>query len=134
MVLIWFAMGNRYRLVSKTKDPGEIGDALRALRNARGFSMRDVFWASGVSRSYIGRLEQNLDRNPSIACLQCLARGFRMHLVDLLLTLGYIDNRGGIENNEEVHPGVVSLLGDMPWGEQIKLARAIRTMREVFAE
>lgn len=60
---------------------------LRAEREARGLSLRDLQEATGIPRSQLSRLENGIGTNPTIATLDRIARalGFRL-LVSLVDT------------------------------------------------
>ena len=59
-------------------------DTVRSLRDAKGWSVRDLAEASGVSVPYIHQIENGMKRNPSGAILQKLASGLGATVADLL--------------------------------------------------
>lgn len=56
---------------------------LKALRNARQMSLRDVEKASGVSFTTVRRLEEDSGIDPKLKTLQALAKAYRT-------TVGYL--------------------------------------------
>jgi transcriptional regulator with XRE-family HTH domain len=56
---------------------------MRRLRGARGVSQERLGNDAGVDRTYVSRLERQLE-NPSIAILEKIARALKVHISELL--------------------------------------------------
>ncbi len=58
------------------------GAAVKRLRDARGWSQRELARRVGVARNTVARIETG-NRRPSLALLERLARTFKVGMVDL---------------------------------------------------
>src|SRR5690348_4503330 len=65
---------------------------LKELRRARGWTQQDLSRASGLTRSYISRLEMGDIALPSSEKLRALSQSLGTAPDDLLQAAGYIDN------------------------------------------
>jgi transcriptional regulator with XRE-family HTH domain len=66
------------------KEPGDpVAQQLRALRALRGLSQRDLARESGVSRSYLARLELG-QQDPTVSIVRKLARALAVPVAVLL--------------------------------------------------
>lgn len=70
------------------------GEKLKGLRKARGMSLHQVSVESGVSPSYISRLERNEKQSPSFPILVELARALKVDVLTLA--------EGLVEQEDEV--------------------------------
>lgn len=70
------------------------GEKLKRLRKARGMSLQQVSVESGVSPSYISRLERNEKQSPSFPILVELARALKVDVLTLA--------EGLVEQEDEV--------------------------------
>jgi transcriptional regulator with XRE-family HTH domain len=59
-----------------------LGDRVRALRTAKGWTQEDLVETSGLDRSFIAQIESGR-RNPSLRTIARLARGLRVEIADL---------------------------------------------------
>lgn len=71
-------------------------EVLRALRTAKGASLRDVEKATRVSNAYVSQLERGEATKPSADKLYALAKFYDVPYQNLLAAAGYIE-----ENKEE---------------------------------
>lgn len=65
-------------------DPGQTGQALRELRRARGFSLRELARRSGCSASFISQIEQGRT-SPSLVSFKRICRALDMTVSGFLL-------------------------------------------------
>ena len=75
-----------------------IASRIRELRQSIGFTQQDLSHASGLSRSYISRLEMGDIALPSRDKLRALATALNTSLDDLLQAAGFLD--APAEDNE----------------------------------
>src|SRR6476646_6366896 len=69
-----------------------LANRLKELRHARNWTQQDLSSASGLTRSYISRLEMGDIALPSSEKLRALSRALGTAPDDLLQAAGYIDN------------------------------------------
>lgn len=62
---------------------GSLGEKLRHIRNLRGATLKDVEGATGVSHSYLSKLETGVFENPSREKLGRLARYYGVSVAEL---------------------------------------------------
>lgn len=62
---------------------------LRDLRQRRGMTITDLSLKSGVSQSYISRLEMAGRKDPSVSVIFRLADALNVHVIHLISALGY---------------------------------------------
>lgn len=65
------------------KDRGAVGTRIRALREAMGFSLRDLAERSGVSAPMLSQVERG-ETSPTLAVAEKIARGLELTLSQLL--------------------------------------------------
>ena len=64
--------------------PRQLGRTLRALRDDRGLTQRDLAKRATVTPGYIAQLEQAVRKNPSLTILKRLAKALGVPVTDLL--------------------------------------------------
>ncbi len=79
----------------------EFGTYIRALRNDRSFSLRDVGEKAKISPSYLAQIEQGNRHPPGMEVLKRLAPVYDVPLRELLKAAGYLDDPGGGLSEEE---------------------------------
>ena len=57
---------------------------IRKLREARGMSQRELAKVSGISQSFISKLERQETKEPCLHTIECLAKGLGIETVDLI--------------------------------------------------
>ena len=62
----------------------DVGKRIRAVRQQRGMSLRDLARRSGVSKAYLSQLENNPDRKPSIDVVVRIASALGVPLLELI--------------------------------------------------
>lgn len=73
-----------------TMTAAEIGHRLKAAREAKGYSLRQLAESTGIDFGYIGRLERGHIAEPGPGRLQRLAEALDIDLEDLYGLAGYI--------------------------------------------
>ena len=73
----------------------EFGEYLKKLREKRGFSIRNLALAAGVSNSYLSQIETGQRGIPSHRILRKLARPLKVDYEELLRAAGYLVLREG---------------------------------------
>jgi transcriptional regulator with XRE-family HTH domain len=68
----------------------ELGHRLRAAREARGLSYRDVRESTGLALSHLQRLERGLVDEPSPSVLRKLAGALGVPYIELMKAAGYL--------------------------------------------
>lgn len=63
-----------------------LGGALRAERNRRGLSLREVSERGFISLSFVAEVERG-EKNPTVPMLEAIAKGLGMTLGELLLLI-----------------------------------------------
>jgi transcriptional regulator with XRE-family HTH domain len=59
-----------------------LGERVRSLRTARGWTQEDLVETSGLDRSFIAQIEGG-HRNPSLRTIAKLAKGLQVEIADL---------------------------------------------------
>ncbi|WP_309479974.1 helix-turn-helix domain-containing protein [Brevibacillus agri] len=60
------------------------GEAIRTIRLRNGMSLHDLAEKTGISSSYIVRIESGKTKKPSFSVIECLVQGLGIDLADLL--------------------------------------------------
>lgn len=71
-------------MVDNDKGISRVGDYLKCMRENKGLRLKDVAEKSGISISYLNRLERNERFNPSIPLLTRLVKSLDISIIDLL--------------------------------------------------
>ncbi len=69
----------------------ELCDFVRAARNERGISLRELARRSGVSAGQLSRIESGEAHRPAVETLQAIADAFGRQVAPLLFVAGHID-------------------------------------------
>ena len=86
------------------RSPEPLGDFVRRIRNKKGFSLTDVANQSGrfgpsIAASYVGKIENDPSRKPTVVAVRALAHGLRIPPEELLArAAGLVDP--GIETEK----------------------------------
>lgn len=67
-----------------------LNDELRSIRKLRGYSLRDVEEATGISNAYLSQLERGDAKKPSPDKLQLLADFYEVPYTELMRAAGYL--------------------------------------------
>lgn len=73
----------------------ELSDTLRRLREAKGFSLRQVEKKSGISNAYLSQIETGKIKEPSPHILHKLSEVYDTSYNDLMKLAGYIEEKKG---------------------------------------
>lgn len=79
---------------SNTPPKTSFGHLIRAAREAAGLSLRDVAAEADVSKSMLGKLEQDEIQSPNPRLLEALAPTLGIELIDLYSAAGYVPAKG----------------------------------------
>lgn len=77
-----------------TPQKTSFGNLVRTAREAAGLSLRDVAAEADVSKSMLGRLEQDEIQSPNPRLLEALAPTLGIELIDLYSAAGYLPAKG----------------------------------------
>lgn len=83
----------------------EVGKRIRAVRQQRGMSLRDLANRSGVSKAYLSQLENDPGRRPSVDVVVRIAEALGVSVLELL-------DRGEAGTGPAGHPGSPAGAGD----------------------
>ncbi len=111
------------------------GTALRKLRKKKGLSAVHLGDISGVSRSYILRLEYEQERRPTLDVVLKLARGLGVDAIELLRAAGYKGDQNEAESKDPILEPELELFFSGEWNELSDeekdwVRRTIRMVRE----
>lgn len=84
--------------------PVEVGKRIRAVRQQRGMSLRDLAHKSGVSKAYLSQLENDPGRRPSVDVVVRIAEALGVSVLELL-------DRGGAEEAAATRAGTAQETG-----------------------
>ncbi len=106
----------------------KFGDYLRGLREAKGFSVRQLAAQLGIEPSYLSKLERGENTKPSEAVLGALAGVLEVspHLMAAMagrVSQGLLD---AIQRHPEEFAAVFEKLQDAPKQTLVRTARAVR--------
>lgn len=91
---------------NKEKDTvNGFGDYLKCMRENKGLRLKDVAERSGISVSYLNRLERNQRFNPSISLLTKLVKSLDISILDLLQISLEIDKEKSIDIRDVILEG-----------------------------
>jgi transcriptional regulator with XRE-family HTH domain len=106
--------------LNKTDSRKDLGKLLRQRRRLASLSLDQLATVSGVSPSYLGRIE-NGERFPSASILQKVAKPLGFNEDDLFVLAGFLSPQysrpgglDGFENKNKLDPTVASILAQEP--------------------
>jgi transcriptional regulator with XRE-family HTH domain len=104
-------------------DPVTIGAQLRALREGRGWSLRQVARDSGLTSGYLSQLERGEISQPRPAILEKLSQGYHVPVGQLMEWAGYAEpDPQAISPNQQV---ALNYLGNDLTEEEAKALRGV---------
>ena len=108
-------------------DTGGLGQYLKSVRQARGYTLRQVEEATGVSNAYLSQLEQEKMTKPSPHILHKLANCYDVPYETLMEKAGYITPKA----NTKGRSGrlVASSIGEVNAEEEEKLLEYLAFLR-----
>lgn len=80
--------------MTEATTPNTFGEIIRSARETAGLSLRDMAAETGISKSILGRMEQDEVQSPNPNTLQALAATLDIELVDLYAAAGYTPAAG----------------------------------------
>lgn len=95
----------RNRLENSMKD--DFGSWLKQLRKSKGYSLKDLERVTGVTASYIHRIEDGSRKTVSVQYIEKLALGLGVSSADLLNKMNLSDSR---TENKEVLTGLAEMI------------------------
>lgn len=78
--------------------PIKLGNQLKAVRKAKGFTLRDVSESSKISATYLQKLESGMVNSPSPRVLQRLGESLDVSYLLLMRLVGYIPKDYVVKN------------------------------------
>jgi len=108
----------------------ELSNAIRALRSAKGLSLRQVEKRTGISNAYLSQLENGKIEKPSPHILYTLADVYDTSYEDLMKLAGYLQKKQGERVRENVMEDVAfSAIRDLTEEERDEVLRFISFLR-----
>ncbi len=77
------------------KTPGQLAQVLLLARGLLGLTLRQMEVRTGLSNPYLSQLETGSVRNPTVAALAKLSRGYEIPVYDLLDAALAASKKGG---------------------------------------
>lgn len=112
-------------------DSNLFGEQLRALRQAKGFSLRDVETQSekSISNAYLSQLENDKIKNPSPHVLHKLADLYGVPYKMLMEAVGYLSHDNSLENPQTLSGIALRNLDDLSPEEEAAVIDYIKFIR-----
>lgn len=108
----------------------ELSEALKALRSAKGLSLRQVEKKTGISNAYLSQLENGKIEQPSPHVLHSLAEVYDTPYEGLMKLAGYLQKRKGERVRENVMEDVAfSAIKDLTEEERDAVLEYISFLR-----
>ncbi|TAL67972.1 MAG: XRE family transcriptional regulator [Bacteroidetes bacterium] len=106
------------------------GEYLKALRQSKGLTLREVEKETNVSNAYLSQLESNKIKQPSPTTLYKLAGLYGIKYEKLMEKVGYPVPKynNNLKIKEEVY-GLSKSLGDISYDEEIELLDYLKFIR-----
>ena len=95
-----------------------LGSELKRIRNLRGFSLREVERATGISNAYLSQLERSKASNPSPKMLRKIADHYGIDYESLMASAGYLGHSHA--SSEIVSSPATQLVGSEAAGQRPK--------------
>jgi HTH-type transcriptional regulator, competence development regulator len=77
-----------------------LSDELRDIRKLRGYSLREVEEATGISNAYLSQLERGDAQKPSPDKLEALGKFYKVPYTDLMRAAGYLQKTDKADSKE----------------------------------
>ena len=122
-------LGGLLRMLCMELSPdAAIGERLRALREERGFTLREIErrTAGRLSSSHLSQIENGRVAEPSLAVLRDLAHAYGLHLGSLLGVLHIVDTPG-VSKREQL---MLSFIRGLDEPEQAEAIRFVKYLSE----
>lgn len=103
---------------------------MRGLREARGFSLRDVEGKTGISSGHMSLIETSQVRNPSPTVLQRLADFYDVSSENLLVLAGYLRPKNPRARANALHGVALAAMKDLTEDEIAQIADLVTVMRK----
>lgn len=106
---------------SSKENDTRLSDYLKALRNASGFTLRQVEEATEISNAYLSQLENDKIAKPSPDILHTLASFYGVEYEALMEKAGYLKKRDSADSGEKTGRLAASSLGKISGEEETQL-------------
>lgn len=108
----------------------EYGQYFKALRESKGFTLRDVEKKTDISNAYLSQLESGKVKQPSPNTLFKLSEVYRVAYSLLMKKVGYPVPDDSINNEKSMVQTIVSnKLGEISSDEEIELLQYLKFIR-----
>jgi transcriptional regulator with XRE-family HTH domain len=113
----------------------KLGDYIKLKREEKDLSLRDLSEISGISHSYIAKIERN-DKNihPTVETLTRLAEGLNISLNLLLEQAGYLDqtNKELVVEYQQYTESLMNIIIEDEVGNKVKFSELDPELQEDF--
>jgi transcriptional regulator with XRE-family HTH domain len=107
-----------------------LGDVLKAVREERGLTLREVERETQVSNAHISQLENHVITKPDMAVLFPLSEFYGLDYYELL-ELGGLGERGNVPGRERQRMSVaMRTMGELSAGDQKQVLEFIAKLRQ----
>ncbi|MBO6793215.1 MAG: helix-turn-helix transcriptional regulator [Balneolaceae bacterium] len=125
---IYFCL--KYIAKLNKKSMPEYGQYFKALRESKGFTLRDVEKKTDISNAYLSQLESGKVKQPSPNTLFKLSEVYRVAYSLLMKKVGYPVPDDSINNEKSMVQTIVSnKLGEISSDEEIELLQYLKFIR-----
>ena len=111
----------------RQRHENELGERLRELREAHGWSLREVASRAGVNHGYLSQLERGEVAQPAPSMLHKLADGYDVPFVVLMRWAGYVEDAPDLTANQAI---ALSYMGDVSDDELTAIRAVIDAIRK----
>lgn len=106
------------------------GEYIKALREAKGFTLREVERKTDVSNAYLSQLESSRIKQPSPTTLYKLAEIYGVGYEVLMEKVGYPVPKGDVSlKSRRVEKNVFNRIGDVTKEEEMELLEYLKFIR-----
>jgi len=108
----------------------QVGNYFKALREAKGLTLREVEKKADVSNAYLSQLEQGKVRQPSPLTLHKLSIVYGVSYEVLMEKVGYpVPQSGALHAGKESRKSIAYKMGDISNDEEIELLNYLKFIR-----
>jgi HTH-type transcriptional regulator, competence development regulator len=107
-----------------------VGIHLKKLREARGWTLRDVQEKTGISSGHLSLIENGQVKNPSPSVLNRLAGAFEIAPDSLLVLAGYLESKGPKARKSALEGVALSALKDLDEDEISQVTAFVQVLRQ----
>jgi len=108
----------------------QVGSYFKALREAKGFTLREVERRTDVSNAYLSQLEQGKVKQPSPLTLHKLADVYGVSYELLMEKVGYpVPQANDMQSSKDSKKSMAYKMGDITNDEEIELLNYLKFIR-----